>query len=159
MKNTWDMLSPGGLWCVIETPNRLWHYDSHTSSLPFYLWLPDYLAFLYSQFSPRKPFCDLYREIDDDSQIDFLRRGRGVSYHEFELTMIPAEELDVASSLQIFLRNQNLLCKVLWLLLNTKAWRFESFLKQVGPKIHRGFYHESLDLIIRKPATETSQNE
>jgi S-adenosylmethionine-dependent methyltransferase len=94
MKSTWDMLSAGSYWCLIETPNRLWYYDTHTSRLPFYLWLPDDLAFLYSRFSPRKPFCNLYRgEIDDDSRLDFLRRGRGVSFHEFELAMKRAGEL------------------------------------------------------------------
>jgi 2-polyprenyl-3-methyl-5-hydroxy-6-metoxy-1,4-benzoquinol methylase len=149
LKSTWDMLPPGSLWCVIETPNRLWYYDNHTSLLPFYLWLPDDLAFLYSQFSPRKRFCNLYRgEIDDDSKLDFLRRGRGVSFHEFELTMKRVGELDVVSSLSIFLRSQNLLLKVFWTL--TYDSRFESFLVQFGPKIHRGFYQKSLDLIIRK---------
>jgi len=148
MKNTWDMLSPGNLWCVIETPNRLWYYDYHTSQLPFYLWLPDDLALLYSQFSPRKSFCDLYRKIDDDSKLEFLRRGLGVSFHEFELTMKRAEELDIVSSLPIFLRSQNLLGRVLWTLTNKR--RFESFLMKHGPKIHRGFYQGSLDLIIRK---------
>lgn len=148
MKNTWDMLSPGSLWCVKETPNRLWYYDSHTSQLPFYLWLPDDLAFLYSQFSPRKNFCDLYRDIDEDSMLDFLRRGRGVSFHEFELTMKRAEELDVVSSFPIFLREQYFFRKVAWML--SKKGRFESFLVQFGPNIHRGFYQNSLDLIIRK---------
>ena len=114
MRDTWDMLPPGGLWCVVETPNRLWFYDSHTSWLPFFMWLPDDLAFKYSQFSPRKPFHDLYREIDDQSMLDFLRRGRGVSFHEFELTMKRAEELDVVDSLPMFLRRQSLLRKMLW---------------------------------------------
>lgn len=148
MKNTWDMLSPGNLWCVIETPNRLWYYDFHTSLLPFYLWLPDDLAFLYSHFSPRKRFCDLYRELDENSKLDFLRRGRGVSFHEFELTMKRAEDLDVVSSLPIFLESQNFLRKFLRKMTNKR--RFESFLVQFGPKIHRGFYQASLDLIIRK---------
>jgi len=148
MENTWDMLSPGSFWCLKETPNRLWHYDSHTSQLPFYLWLPDDLAFLYSQFSPRKNFCDLYRDISEDSMLDFLRRGRGVSFHEFELTMKRAEALDVVSSFPIFVRERNVFRKVAWML--SKKGRYESFLARVGPKIHRGFYQESLDLIIRK---------
>jgi 2-polyprenyl-3-methyl-5-hydroxy-6-metoxy-1,4-benzoquinol methylase len=148
MKNTWDMLPPGSLWCVIETPNRLWYYDSHTSHLPFFLWLPDDLALLYSQFSPRIKFCDLYREIDDSSKLDFLRRGRGVSYHEFDLTMKRTEKLDVVSSLPIYLREQNLLRKAFWIRSNKR--RFETFLVRFGPRIHRGFYQESLDLVIRK---------
>jgi 2-polyprenyl-3-methyl-5-hydroxy-6-metoxy-1,4-benzoquinol methylase len=148
MQNTWNMLSPGSLWCVIDTPNRLWYFDDHTSLLPFYQWLPDELAFLYSQFSPRASFCDLYREMHDDAKLEFLRRGRGVSFHEFELTMKRAEELDVVSSLSLYLKSQNFLGKTLLTPKNEK--RFEAFLMQFGPKIHRGFYQRSLDLIIRK---------
>ncbi|GAI97568.1 unnamed protein product, partial [marine sediment metagenome] len=39
MKTTYDILPYGGLWSIIETPNRLWYYDSHTSLLPFFSWL------------------------------------------------------------------------------------------------------------------------
>jgi 2-polyprenyl-3-methyl-5-hydroxy-6-metoxy-1,4-benzoquinol methylase len=148
MKNTWDMLSPGSLWCVIETPNRLWYYDDHTSLLPFYLWLPDDLALLYSQFSPKTTFSNSYRQIDDNSKLDFLRRGRGVSFHEFELAMKRAEELDVVSSLPVFLRSQSVLRRILWTF--STPGRFESFLVHSGPKMHRGFYQRDLDLIIRK---------
>ena len=148
MRNTWNMLSPGSFWCAIDTPNRLWYFDDHTSLLPFYQWLPDELAFLYSQFSPRKGFCDLYREINEDSKLDYLRCGRGVSYHEFELTMKRADELDVVSSLPIYQKSRNQLGKILLTPKNER--RFEAFLMQVGPKIHRGFYQRSLDLIIRK---------
>jgi S-adenosylmethionine-dependent methyltransferase len=148
MKNTWDMLCPGGLWCVIETPNRLWYYDIHTSLLPFYQWLPEDLAFLYSQFSPRKNFCSLFREINIDKKLDFSRWGSGVSFHEFELTMKPAKELYVVSSLPIFLRKKNFLRWTLWKMMTES--RYESFLVHVGPKIHRGFYQQTLDLIIRK---------
>jgi 2-polyprenyl-3-methyl-5-hydroxy-6-metoxy-1,4-benzoquinol methylase len=45
MRSTWSGLTPGALWCSIETPNRLWWFDEHTSFLPFYNWLPDELAF------------------------------------------------------------------------------------------------------------------
>jgi len=148
MKNTWEMLSQGSFWCVIETPNRLWHHDQHTALLPFYQWLPDDLAFLYSRFSPRKSFCDSFRNPNEDSMLDFLRCGRGVSYHEFDLTMKRAEDLDVVSSLPIFLRDQNFLKKVLWIL--RSPGDFESFLAKFGPKIHRGFYQAYLELIIRK---------
>jgi S-adenosylmethionine-dependent methyltransferase len=148
MRKTWEMLSPGSLWCVIDTPNRLWYFDDHTSLLPFYQWLQDDLAFSYSRFSPRESFRDLYRDITDVAKLDFLRRGRGVSFHEFELTMKRAENLDVVSSLAIYLRSQRPLRDTL--LTPKQEKRFESFLVQIGPKIHRGFYQRSLDLIIRK---------
>ena len=148
MSNTWNMLSKGDLWCIVETPNRLWFYDGHTSLMPFYSWLPDDLAFLYSRFSPRRGFCDLYRETTEGSRLDFLRRGRGVSFHEFELAMKRAADLDVASSRAIFLRSRSVLRRALWKL--TIESRYESFLVKAGPKIHRGFYQPFLDLIIVK---------
>lgn len=148
MKNTWNMLSPGGLWCVVDTPNRLWYFDRHTSWLPFYSWLPDDLAFLYSQYSPRRRFCSLYREVNDQLKLDFLRRGRGLSFHEFELTMKRAVDLDVVSCLSMFLRRQSILTRARWIMRVDR--RHESILARVGPKIHRGFYQPSLDLIIRK---------
>jgi 2-polyprenyl-3-methyl-5-hydroxy-6-metoxy-1,4-benzoquinol methylase len=148
MNHTWNMLSKGDLWCVIETPNRLWYYDGHTSLLPLYNWLPDELAFKYSQFSPRQSFRNQYREISEEAMRHFLRRGRGVSFHEFELTMDRANKLDVVSSLPIFLRRHCILRDILWRL--TTDSRYVSLLARIGPKVHQGFYQKSLDLIIRK---------
>lgn len=148
MKNTWNMLSKGDLWCTVDTPNRLWFYDGHTSLLPFNLWLPDDLAFLYSQFSPRARYCVLYRRMNEQSKLDFLRRGRAVSFHEFELTMERATDLDIVSSLPIFLRKQSILRRALWAA--STASRYERFLARAGPKIHRGFYQPTVDLIITK---------
>ena len=148
MSNTWNMLSKGDLWCVIDTPNRLWFDDGHTSLLPFYHWLPDDLAFKYSRFSSRGIFCERYREINGEAILDFLRWGRGVSFHEFELTMDKAENLDVVSSLSIFLRKRSILRKMLWRL--PTEGRYELFLARIKPQIHRGFYQPTLNLIIRK---------
>lgn len=148
MKSTWEMLPQGGLWVVIETPNRLWYLDGHTSRLPFYSWLPDNLAFKYSKFSPREGFNQSYRSLNEESMHEFLRRGRGVSYHEFDLTLKKAENLKVISSLQLFLRNQSLLWRAKWRF--SVDHRFESVLLKVGPKIHRGFYQPGLNLIIEK---------
>jgi hypothetical protein len=116
--------------------------------LPFYQWLPEDLAFLYSQFSPRKNFNSLFREMNSNKKLDFSRWGTGVSFHEFELTMKPANTLNVVSSLPIFLRKKNFLRWTLWKLMTES--RYESFLVKVGPKIHKGFYQQYLDLIIRK---------
>lgn len=87
MQDTWRALQPGALWCVIETPNRLWFIDDHTSRLPFFNWLPDELAFAYSRFSAREPFRSSYRALSETTFESFLRHGRGVSFHEFALTM------------------------------------------------------------------------
>jgi 2-polyprenyl-3-methyl-5-hydroxy-6-metoxy-1,4-benzoquinol methylase len=150
MRDTWNMLSKGDLWCTIETPNRLWYFDHHTSRMPFFSWLPDELAFKYSRFSAREIFRDSYREFSDAAMLGFLRQGRGVSYHEFEITMKRAEDLDIVSSLPIRLRKQSLfrIWELAWRL--TLEHRFESCLIRANPGVNRGFYQPFLDLIIRK---------
>ncbi len=143
LKETWNLLNPGGLWVVLETPNRLWYFDGHTSGLPFFQWLPDDLAIKYSQYSPRKEFSSVYRKFDDEEMLHFLRRGRGLSYHEFDLCMGDAQKLDVVSSKISFEKHQ-------WLKLPKLERQFKKFLKKAYPGLHDGFYDKSLDLIIRK---------
>ena len=148
MKDAWDMLPAGGLLCVIETPNRLWLHDPHTARLPFFQWLPDDLAFEYSRFSPRDIVQNAYNEGDEESQLAFLRMGRGVSFHEFELTMKPVSQLHIVSCKPIFFRRRSIL--------NWLAWRFstdrryESLLARACPGLHWGFLQQFLDIIIRK---------
>jgi S-adenosylmethionine-dependent methyltransferase len=148
MRATWEMLSDGDLWCVIETPNRLWYYDSHTSLLPFHMWLPDELAFEYSRFSPRVNYRELYREYTDESKLHFLRRGRGVSFHEFELTMKPLGELRIKSSLNSTTREGGLWGRLKWRFSN--EYRYISLLRRIAPDLHEGFLQSFLDLIIEK---------
>lgn len=148
MTSTWDMLSQGDFWCVIDTPNRLWFFDSHTSRLPFYHWLPDDIAFAYSRFSPRTKFADRYRDKNEDQMLSFLRQGRGVSFHDFDLTMGRVKDLKIISSLPLFLRSQNMLRRGAWRL--STECRYAALLASIEPNIHRGFYQQYLDLIIQK---------
>jgi 2-polyprenyl-3-methyl-5-hydroxy-6-metoxy-1,4-benzoquinol methylase len=147
MRGTWKMLSDGDLWCVIETPNRLWYYDEHTSFLPFHMWLPDELAFEYSRFSPRNNYRELYREYNDESKLHFLRRGRGVSFHEFELAMKPARELRIKSSLDLTSMKRRL-WRFLWRSSNEQ--KYFSLLRRMAPEVHKGFLQSFLNLIIEK---------
>jgi 2-polyprenyl-3-methyl-5-hydroxy-6-metoxy-1,4-benzoquinol methylase len=148
MASTWALLPKGGLWVVIETPNRLWYFDGHTALLPFFHWLPEDLAFQYTRFSPRSNFGEIYREDGPERRQHFLRRGRGVSFHEFELAIGPAAELDVVSSLhQRGARRRRLP----WPRRESAAQSHRRLLAQVGPPgVHEGFYQEDLDLILRK---------
>jgi 2-polyprenyl-3-methyl-5-hydroxy-6-metoxy-1,4-benzoquinol methylase len=148
MTTTWAMLSEGDFWCVIDTPNRLWFYDSHTSRLPFYHWLPDDVAFAYSRFSPRTKLSDRYRDKNEEEMLSFLRQGRGVSFHEFDLTMGSVKDLKIVSSLALFLRSQNVLRRAAWQL--STECRYAALLASVEPRIHSGFYQQYLDLIIQK---------
>lgn len=147
MRHTWQMLSPGDMWVIVDSPNRLWPYDSHTSELPFFMWLPDNLAREYTRFSNRESFRDLHAQADADTQL--LRWGRGVSYHEFDLAMKPIVQLRVASALRFYHRRGSLLRRLRDLI--SAESRVESMLARSGPPgVHRGFYRPYLDLIIEK---------
>jgi 2-polyprenyl-3-methyl-5-hydroxy-6-metoxy-1,4-benzoquinol methylase len=150
MKNTWDMLPSGAFWCVIETPNRIWFYDHHTARLPFYMWLPDDLAYKYAKHSPRKSFNSAFNDDSEESFLHFLRAGRGVSYHEFDLTMGISEELDVVSSLASFNQGQSKIWEYVRKLSRSRNSQYEAFLRKVCPNMHPGFLDAALDLIIRK---------
>ena len=148
MASTWALLPKGGLWVVIETPNRLWYFDAHTALLPFFHWLPEDLAFKYTRFSPRTNFREIYREDGPERRQHFLRRGRGVSFHEFELAIGPAAELEVVSSLHQFGQRRRLLPSLRRV---GAAQSYRALLARVGPAgVHEGFYQEDLDLILRK---------
>jgi 2-polyprenyl-3-methyl-5-hydroxy-6-metoxy-1,4-benzoquinol methylase len=148
MRVSWELLDAGDLWCVIETPNRLWYYDEHTSQLPFHMWLPDELAFAYSRFSPRVNYRELYGEYSDESKLHFLRRGRGVSFHEFELAMEPLGALKVRSSLDVTKRRRGLMGLVKRRF--SDDYRYSSLLQRIAPEIHEGFLQSFLYLIIEK---------
>lgn len=148
MHATWEMLSPGDLWCVIESPNRLWYYDSHTSLLPFYNWLPDELAFRYSRFSPREHFKEQFQELTSESQLAFIRLGRGISFHEFELAMKPLTALKVVSCMWLYNRKRNPLIWLKWRF--SLEYKYDKILSRISPGIHEGFLQPWLDLIIEK---------
>ena len=85
----WDLLSDDGLLVIVETPNLLQYFDSHTSVLPFFHMLPSDLCARYSVNSPRDGFNDYFFEDENliDLDVKMSRWGRGVSYHDFELTI------------------------------------------------------------------------
>jgi ubiquinone/menaquinone biosynthesis C-methylase UbiE len=144
LRDAWQMLPIGGMLVIVETPNRLWYYDGHTSMLPFFHWLPNELAFQYSAFSPRENFRELYREYDAPSKEHFLRQGRGASFHEFDLAIRPARDLKVVSSQSTF---HGIRHKPQRSMLDR---RYKSLLRRIYPDIHEGFCDDTLFLIIEK---------
>ena len=95
LRAAWNLLSPGGLLTVIETPNRLWPVDSHTSQLPFFSWLPDALAFDYARFSHRPTFGGGVYTDPASQMLGFLRRGWG-GLHEFDVASVITGDLRCA---------------------------------------------------------------
>jgi S-adenosylmethionine-dependent methyltransferase len=145
LRQAWDLLVPGGSIGAIEAPNRLWFSDGHTSQLPFFNWLPDELAFAYAPHSPRENFRELYGDGAVEGMEHFLRRGRGVSYHEFVLALGPLERLEVGESLAAFVRRMELRR------LPREVRRFRAFLMAQAPGVPAAFFEEYLDLLIRRP--------
>jgi len=144
LRDAWEMLPTEGLLVIVETPNRLWYFDDHTSKLPFFHWLPDELAFQYSRFSSRENFRELYREYNTDSKEHFLRRGRGMSFHELEMAIYPAHDLKVISRLSTFEGIRYKLKK------SKLERKYKSLLMNIYPNIHEGFFDDTLYLIIEK---------
>ena len=145
LREAWGLLLPGGLLVIVETPNRLWYYDGHTSMLPFFHWLPDELAYRYARFSPRENFGERFDNYEDgESREQFSRTGRGMSFHEFDLAIRPAGTLDVVSSLSTY---QGIRYKPQRSVFQR---RFTSVLQRIYPGLHPGFYEDTLFLIIRK---------
>ena len=137
-----EILNKGGYIITIEAPNRLWYFDSHTSELPFFQWLPDNLAYRYSKFSPKESFSSNYLDSGYENLTNFLRRGRGVSYHEFELVFQDLSKLNIISRLNRLVFTKSFI--------NTFFLKplYKLFLKK-QVKIPKAFYDEYLDFIIK----------
>lgn len=140
----WELLPVGGLMVIVGAPNRLWYADNHTSMLPFFHWLPNDLAFHYSRFSPRQNFRELYTEYTPTAEQEFLRRGRGLSFHEVDLAIRPVRDLKVVSSLSTYLGIRYKIRKSLL------ERRYKRVLKAIYPDIHEGFLDDTLHLILEK---------
>jgi len=140
LKEVWDFLPPGGVLVIYETPNRLFYYDAHTFLLPFINSLPDELAVLYAKNkSPRKEFLD---ELEQENwQTRLYKAGRGVSYHEFELSIDFNKMKILNDGYSALLRNRqdDEYCQVL-----------KNIFKKHIPHIPNGFTKEYIDLIIQK---------
>lgn len=141
LKRSWALLPKGGILAIVETPNRLWYYDSHTSLSNCFHWLPDDLAFRYSRYSPRKGFNDVYREPTPAAIEHFFRRGRGASFHEFDVAIGPSAEMKVHS-----LREFQLPWS--WLRKSSRDRLYTRFMRKLYPKLHSGWFDEYLDLMI-----------
>ncbi|MBN2524709.1 MAG: methyltransferase domain-containing protein [Bacteroidales bacterium] len=138
LKKYYGLLAHDAYFGILETPNRLWYFDDHTSALPFFHWLPDHVAFDYLKFHNDRAFKRSYSENTEDEFLKFLRRGRGFSYHELEIALqIPAEKLNIISYLSPVLPGPS-------------DKKFQILLMQTNPGISKGFFYPYIDLLIKK---------
>ncbi len=148
LRSAWDILPKGGYICITETPNRLWFFDGHTSRLPFFNWLPDELAFEYSNRSSRYPFNERFHTLTSGSLLSFIREGRGFSFHEIDLAIGDERKYKIVSDLTSYISLRNPV-KMLKRIL-TGDGRRERLLNSYAPDRHRGFFRINLDLVIQK---------
>jgi len=142
LEHIWSRLNRGSFLVIIETPNRLWYMDRHTSLLPFFDWLPDELAFRYAGKSRRLSEYKNLRELNDANLEHFRRLGRGVSFHEFELACGDPKELNVVSSLLTAMRFQSIG--------RPKDWIYKALLRRIYPGLHSGWFDGNLDIVIQR---------
>jgi S-adenosylmethionine-dependent methyltransferase len=143
LPQAWELLASGGWLVVVETPNRLWWYDSHTSSLAFYNWLPDELAFRYRGHSRRLELNNLMPQ-GGQELLSLVRLGRGASYHEFQIALPQLELGRVDSCMRIWQRRRNPLRRLYWEISGDAA--FSRFLRRAVPGVHPAFFQPYLDI-------------
>lgn len=80
------VINGGGTVLIMEAPNRLVPYDSHTTGSHFFNWLPDRLAydFARNQGQRKELFEKLPKWNGEQANEQLYRLGRGVSYHDLE---------------------------------------------------------------------------
>jgi SAM-dependent methyltransferase len=150
LKKAWSLLTSGGFLVVIESPNRLWFHDDHTALLPFYHWLPDQLAYYYSPMSPRVNFYRFSHDLDNKVPESFHRLGRGVSYHEFELSIGKNALADVVGDLDSFLLKRRINPVSAFRQMISKDRRYHKLLKEINPLIHSSYFFHDINLAIKK---------
>lgn len=88
---SWEVIRPGGVIIVADTPNRFSPFDHHTSFLPLFSQLPREVQIRYADRSPRALFRDAMRAAwaigEEQAKETLLRLGNGISFHEFELAL------------------------------------------------------------------------
>jgi SAM-dependent methyltransferase len=146
LERCWELLKDGGLLVVLETPNRLLPMDYHTSNLPFFGMLPDELALRYWDRSPREDLREAMQAAGsrDDALMTLTRRGRAVSYHEFEVALGELNDKVVGDGYDVETLNL------------TPHQKDELDLKELfasrGVGRPAAFTRYWLDVILRKPA-------
>ncbi|QDE96264.1 methyltransferase [Myxococcus xanthus] len=101
LRTGWDLLRPGGLLVIVDTPNRLVYFDAHTSLMPFFHFLPPELGWPYASRSPRENFRDSMAQASaEDAPMLLTRWGLGVSHHELELALGDIDPLLVGTGFE-----------------------------------------------------------
>jgi 2-polyprenyl-3-methyl-5-hydroxy-6-metoxy-1,4-benzoquinol methylase len=147
LRAAWRLLGDDGILCIIEAPNRLWLFDSHTAELPFFHWLPDEIALEYFKQTPKYQ-ASTFDTTSAEAKLELTRRGRGVSYHDIEMALGPIEELDFVADRQSFQMKQNPLRRLYYY--QSSDRRYANMLRRQRPDLPLGLFMPYLNIAIRK---------
>ncbi len=147
LRRCWEMLRPGGVLVVADTPNLLTYWDAHTFHLPFFNSLSLEMSLDYASHSPRQFLVDALaacRAISAEAGKEKLARlGRGVSYHEFELALGDCGAQIVGDGFDpepLSFYGVNLETRILY-----------TYAQRKGLPIPPAFLRETIEVILRKP--------
>jgi S-adenosylmethionine-dependent methyltransferase len=143
----WRKMRPGTLLGVIDTPNRLWLYDDHTSGLPFFHWLPGEIAIRYSAASQRQGIAALHEDTSAAGILRLQRWGRGISFHEFELAIGPVAGLSIVSSLGQWRRRRDVVQMLKWIVRDRPYHRL---LHRMARDVAVPWFEPFIDIFIRR---------
>jgi 2-polyprenyl-3-methyl-5-hydroxy-6-metoxy-1,4-benzoquinol methylase len=147
---SWKHLPIGGYLVIVETPNRLWWFDWHSTLLPFADQVPSEIGYLWNGFSgrdvlPKEITANSLAEAQSRDEERLYRFGRGASFHEFYVALGPgAFEVVEGEIPHPLLRDK------------VPTWNdgyiatLAQQLGNVSPPVHRAFARPCLDLVIRK---------
>ena len=153
LAQTWRLLRSGQHLVIVETPNRLWHTDTHTSLEPFFHWLPDDVAMKYSRYTRRKGYNEAFNgaaaELTGEAKIRFARWGRGISYHDLMLALDVShpKDIPIVSAMQIYLNRRS----PEHFIRNCRSRSYRHFLQRLVPEVNPGFLYEDMYVALRKP--------
>ncbi len=129
---------------VCETPNRLIPLDHHTTRVPFMTMLGDELGWRYRDRSDREDFLDAMASAaargEEEAREAWVRWGRGVSFHEFELVFEDLREHVIASSYDVALFGERPI--------HSEELALARYLERVRPDLAPCFSRSWLDLVL-----------
>ena len=148
LRSAWQLLMPGGVLVIGDTPNWLSPFDLHSAHLPLFHWLSHDVQEHYGCELPRQEFVRGLSRSAAQSPMrrdEFLERfGLGVTYHDFEIALGKSVHQYVIADGSARILQKHL------------GWTFEDSLIELifdHYKIpaHRCFARRALYLILRKP--------
>ncbi len=145
-----EVVAPGGVIVVCETPNRLTYFDHHTAQMPFFHLLPEDLAAEYYGHSEREDLRESLAEAElagpPALHEAVVRWGRGVSFHEFEVVFGDLSRHVLASSYDPVLFRERPI--------HPEEVVLARYLDRVRPDLAPAWSRQWLDLILSPQALE-----